>query len=436
MAERYEKLFSSYEKFYSQGSPALIVAKAILKDNRDNKVKAQLKFQNIYNKSIKAVNISIKAYDSFGRELQGIDEYQYTDLCVYQGSYWGQDKAITLPSDLTRTIKVSIHSVIYQDDTIWVCESNIWNKLSETKKMYSILLDDELVKQYKLEYGEFAEYVCFEEEGVWHCTCGAINQLNAQRCYSCKIDKDSILDCDLGVLKSNADARVAREKKEAEERARIKAEEEEKRRIAEKARVEQEKVQKRKRTIKLIIIALAIILIALIPTEIMPAIAYNRASKLLDNGNYDDAYIAFQALGDYRDSAEQVLETMYQKAVYHLNNDQFDDAINIFNSIVNYKDVDEKALEAKYQKAEFLFSEKKYEKAINIWTILGDYSNSKERILMTIEVQTEEEYQKALSLMNEQKYDEAIEHFRRLNDYKDSTEKIIECFELKKEVDY
>lgn len=117
MAERYEKLFSSYEKYYSVGSPALIVAEAILKDNKEDKVKAQLKFQNIYNKSIKAVNISIRAYDSFGRELEGIEEYQYADLCVYQGSYWGQDKAITLPNDLTRTIKVSIHSVIFQDES-------------------------------------------------------------------------------------------------------------------------------------------------------------------------------------------------------------------------------------------------------------------------------------------------------------------------------
>ena len=203
MAERYEKLFSSYDKYYSVGSPALIVAEAILKDTKENKVKAQLKFQNISSKIIKAVNIGIKAYDSFGRELQGIEEYQYADLCVGQGGYWGQDKAITLPNDLSRTIEVSIHSIIYKDETIWESESKVWNKLSEPKKLYSLLLNDELVKQYKLEYGESAEYVYLEEYGIWHCTCGAINRDSEELCYHCKANRKNIDICDAEKLKAD-----------------------------------------------------------------------------------------------------------------------------------------------------------------------------------------------------------------------------------------
>ena len=407
MAERYEKLFSSYDKYCSVGSPALIAAEAILKDTKEDKVKAQLKFQNITNKTIKAVNIKIKAYDSFGRELQGIEEYQYADLSVFQGEYWGQDKAITLPNELTRTIKVGILSVVFQDDTIWECESNVWNKLSEPKKLYSLLLDDELVKQYKLEYGELAEYVYLEEEGIWHCTCGTINLSSAEKCYHCRASKDNILNCDLDFLKANADARVAKEKAEAEEKARIKAEEEEKARIAEKERLEREAIKKKKRNkflmITIPVAVVVITLLALTPNVIKPAIenaiAYNKASKLLNEGSFDDAQIAFQELGDYKDSADM-------------------------------------ALESQYKKAEMFFGEMKYEEAIEVWDSLGDYSDSKERILMTEETRNEKDYQKAIALMNEQEYDEAAEILLRLGDYKDSSKIVDECTELQKEVDY
>lgn len=403
MAERYEKLFSSYDKFYSMGSPALIVAEALLKDTKEDKVKAQLKFQNISNKRIKAVNIGIKAYDSFGRELQGIEEYQYADLSVYQGEYWGQDKAITLPNDLTRTIKGSIRSVVFQDNTIWESESNVWNKLSEPKKLYSLLLDDELVKQYKLEYGDAAEYVYLEEEGIWHCTCGAINQLSVDKCYHCRASKDAILSCDLDVLKANADARVAKEKAEADEKARIKAEEEEKARIAEKERLEREEAKRKKRNkilmITVPIVVVIITFIALTPNVIKPALSYNKALKLLEEGSFDDAQIAFQELGDYKDSSS-------------------------------------KALDSQYKKAEKFFNENRYEEAIEVWNSLGDFSNSKERILITEETRNEKDYQEAISLMDEQNFVEATEIFKRLGDYKDSYKKAIECVESQKETDY
>lgn len=447
MAERYEKLFSSYDKYYSAGSPALIVAEAILKDTKEDKIKAQLKFQNITSKIIRAVNIKIKAYDSFGRELQGIEEYQYADLSVFQGEYWGHDKAITLPNALTRTIKVSILSVVFQDDTIWECGSNVWNKLSDPKTLYSLLLDDELVKQYKLEYGESAEYAYLEEEGIWHCSCGTINQASAEKCYHCRTSKDAILSCDLDVLRVNADARVAKEKAEAEEMARIKAEEEEKTRIAEQKRLEWQEAKRKKRN-KILMIALPIlVVIALTPNVIKPAIenaiTYNKASKLLEEGSFDEAQIAFQELGDYKDSSDKALESVYQKALYQLNNEQFDEATDTFNTISEYKDAQDmalksqsKKLESQYNKAEMLFGEKRFEEAIDIWDNLGDYSDSKERILRTKKAITENAQQEALLLIEKQEFEEAAEILIRTEEYIESSKIVNGCAELKNEVNY
>ena len=66
MSERYSRLFSLPTNLYAIGSPAIIVAGALLKDNQTGKVLAQLKIQNITTNPIKAVTVATST--SFGIE--------------------------------------------------------------------------------------------------------------------------------------------------------------------------------------------------------------------------------------------------------------------------------------------------------------------------------------------------------------------------------
>ena len=86
MDERYTRLFALSEKYYAEGAPRLIAAGALLKDNRTGKVLAQIKFQNISPKTIKAVKVSVWAinYDNKGNmissEATGLYyEYEYDE---------------------------------------------------------------------------------------------------------------------------------------------------------------------------------------------------------------------------------------------------------------------------------------------------------------------------------------------------------------------
>ncbi len=47
MAERYTRVYSLDKDLYAEGSPVLIKAGALLLDNKNNCILAQLKFQNI-----------------------------------------------------------------------------------------------------------------------------------------------------------------------------------------------------------------------------------------------------------------------------------------------------------------------------------------------------------------------------------------------------
>ena len=80
MSERYSRLFALPENLYASGSPVVIAAGALLKDNQTGKVIAQLKLRNIGNKAIKAATVSIIPFDTVGNPLGEPIQYQYLDL--------------------------------------------------------------------------------------------------------------------------------------------------------------------------------------------------------------------------------------------------------------------------------------------------------------------------------------------------------------------
>lgn len=148
------------------------------------------------------------------------------------------------------------------------------------------------------------------------------------------------------------------------------------------------------------VVALAIFLTILF-TVIIPGNKYNAAIALKDEGKYEEAIQAFEALNGFRDSAEQI--EICQTAI---------------------KD-------AKYQAACDLMSQGKYEEAIQAFEALAGHKDSQDQIQRCRVAIWDREYATALELMQQGKYDEAIAAFEALNGHKDSENKIKECYAAK-----
>lgn len=119
MSERYSRLFSLPTNLYTEGSPVLIAAGALLKDNQTGKVLAQLKFRNISQKAIQSVKVKVNACDTAGCPLAGVDSFSYLDLSVAAGEEFGQSKPIYLPDATTRSFTVEILSVVFTDHEVF-----------------------------------------------------------------------------------------------------------------------------------------------------------------------------------------------------------------------------------------------------------------------------------------------------------------------------
>lgn len=64
--------------------------------------------------------------------------------------------------------------------------------------------------------------------------------------------------------------------------------------------------------------------------------AYNEAVALVQSGEYDEAVAAFEALGNYKDSAEQVQDAKYMRANALLNDKHYADAATAFAELGDY----------------------------------------------------------------------------------------------------
>lgn len=112
--------------------------------------------------------------------------------------------------------------------------------------------------------------------------------------------------------------------------------------------------------------------------------AYDEALSLAENGNYNEAMVAFNKLGDYKDSEEQAKEARYNKALQFMERERYDNAASEFAALEDYKDsaeLQEKAENAEkeviYQYALADIAARKYQDAYDRFEILGDYKDSK-----------------------------------------------------------
>lgn len=336
MSERYSKLYSLPENLYAAGSPVLIAAGALLKDNQTGKVIAQLKMRNISQKPIKAAMVSIRPLDTVGNPLGGKTEYQYLDLSVARDEDFGQKVPVALPDAATRAFTASVEEIVFADNSIWTATGEPWEVLDTPGSLRSIG-DAELIKQFRMKYGNNCKNLPLIEKDLWYCACGELNRQGEAECHSCQKSFALLKQIDMDELRKESDIRVAAEKEQAEKEA-----------AAAKAHA---KKMGRIAAIVVPILVVLIVVAVIISNSVKKSNAYEFALSLVESGQYEDAIEQFAALGDYKDCAEQIqiaekllventLEVKYSNALALIEEGSYQEAYAELVSLGNYKDTE------------------------------------------------------------------------------------------------
>lgn len=97
-----------------------------------------------------------------------------------------------------------------------------------------------------------------------------------------------------------------------------------------------EGAEKKKLSIAIVAI-IAVITIALVIKFVIPYINYNSAVSLMEDGKYEEAIAAFEAMGDYKDSTDKIKDAQYDKAIDLMKSGKYEEAIAAFEAMDGYK---------------------------------------------------------------------------------------------------
>ena len=372
MGERYTKLFSLSEQLYIENAPVIIAAGALLKDNKTDNILVQLKFQNIEEQQIKALTVQIIPLDIKNEKIEEKIEYQYLDLDENRDAYFGSNVPIMISNNKARSFETGVTEVIFKDNTVWKHEYTSWDILEKPQLLENTLKSPELVKQYKIKYGQDSTYTLKKEKRIWYCTCGALNHEDEKTCHKCMKNLDKLAAFNLSELETDVKVRLQEEQKQRE-----KAREE----------LRQKEIKKKK---QMYIIAMAAVVVAIVSIAINMAIsavkkknAYNNAVALMENKKFEEAIEQFEQLDGYKDSAEQITDVKYNQALYCeqdlIENEKFEEAIEQFEQLDGYKDSAEQIKNIKYNQALYYEQEKDYDSALHLWKELGNYKDSEDK---------------------------------------------------------
>lgn len=331
--ERYTILSKETTALYLPGSPVMILAQALLKDNANDHVLAQIKYKSLSDKPICALTVSVGTCDVAEKPTPSVDGFQYLDLTVDLGDDFGSKTLIPLPDKSSRGFKAAVIEVVFIDKTVWTAAPDaVWEPLPKQELLIGRLKNIELADEYVLKTCPQAQFVPIRCGDIWLCTCGSVNTSRREKCGACGQRYDDLIQTlDAEALEASCKERKARE--------------------AELAERKQAKAAARKnKTRKLVSIVLAAAVLcaaaALVVTKIvMPSMTYSKAAELYNSGEYTAAQKAFEELGDYKDSGlrveeckEKIIENKYNEAIGNMRGGNYTAAIELLTEVGDYKD--------------------------------------------------------------------------------------------------
>ena len=260
MSEKYTIVQHEKRLFWLQDCPVLLHSYALTKNNTNNSIFLQCKFENIADKPIKAMNIAVKCSDVSHQELANVDNFPYLDIDVQPYMLFADKTPVALPDNTTRNVRIIPLKVIFSDDTTWENTFERAYELAEYEQQPISSLG-ELADQYKRDLhkictdSEKHNYLPANVNGFTVCGCGKFVLPDTQYCASCGVDFSKLFAI------NNSEILHTEQQQYDEEQQKIALQEQQ-----DKLQKETQQLQYRKKLRKIISIISCIVLVIIIGT--------------------------------------------------------------------------------------------------------------------------------------------------------------------------
>ena len=359
---RFNIVFDIGKPLYAKDTKIVIEKAVLTKDNETGKVFAQIKMSNLLSKTLIAVKVMLTGYDVSGEKIEE-KNFTYLDIVGEHGRAFGQKTPVEFQNSTVRSFDIKITETVYSDGSKLTGTEAEYYPVPEPERLSSKLSKAEIEQYKKSNEIPSAECVIAEFSDLWICTCGEMNAIDNDTCYSCGAARENLkrtldkglLDEEIkeGIYKKATDTyrtgdkdcivyainvlRTVEGYKDSKELiARYEAE------IAaiDKKEAEQEKKRKKKIGIFAGIAALCVAVALLLNFVIIPNKKLSNAEKLINEGKFEEAYAILDELG----KRNAIANSRYNKGCEMIENGNYKGAYMMLSGL-NYKDSVEKIIE-------------------------------------------------------------------------------------------
>lgn len=188
---RFNIVFDLGKPLYAKDTKIVIEKAVLTKDSETGKVFAQIKMKNVLSKTLIAVKVSLTGYDVSGEKLEE-KEFSYLDLAAKQGEEFGQKTPVDFQNSTVRSFDIKITETVYSDGSKLTGTESEYYPVPKPDQLSSKLSKAEIEQYKKSNEIPSAECVVAEFSDLWICTCGVINTINNDTCYSCGASHENL----------------------------------------------------------------------------------------------------------------------------------------------------------------------------------------------------------------------------------------------------
>lgn len=368
---------------------------------------------NLSDKVVVSVQVTLKCFDKEDMLL-----FSQTERIQGLKAGVGERFSIMLLPSQWRDVE-GVDLVI---EKVWFDDSTIWRRGNAPLTYYdsNALPAGRALDELRFVAGKDAVGYPARQDQVWLCVCGRANPLESERCCRCERRRDAVF---ASFNQENVAHVIAAHEQKLAEAAR-KAREENNL-LTEKREVERATRRRRRRRTAWIagLSAGVLALAAACVLWVVPAVRYQSALGLMNDGKYEEARAAFSAMGDYRDAQAQLAVCDYEEALSLMEEggvEALRQAEADLAAMEGYGDSADRLKEVTYALGEAYLAEGSYELAADRFQSLDGYRDSAERV-------REATYLQAQALYDSGNYTVARVLFQGLADYSDSADRAQAC---------
>ena len=406
---RYIELYSLPSPMITANAPVLVIGGTLLIDKFTEKLFASLSMQVVDDREIHALQVQLVLYDEVGAPLPVSIDYRYNSLRGKRDAVFGMDILIPVQNRSARSFTVNLTEVTFADFSIWNSTVPL-QKVGKLQRVEEAIKDEEIAKQFEIQYGSDCKFLPSDETVIWYCACGAINRADEERCHNCRRKLSALRNISYDKLKGEVQQQNSDEKNSND-------------------RKEENKLKARLFKVALIllpILLVAVLIITTVPAFIERQNAYKAAVQLLEKKQFDEAQAAFISLGNYQNAREQAnKEVPYQKALTILEAAENSDVSALHLTELSVKDTGDNKEEitmALYQAAKEILEEidPYKDSSENLETIQKAFDTHQEQLMAR-------DYDSASEKLRKGIYLGARDAFLALGDYRDAAIMAKEC---------